>query len=742
MKSSRRMWAGSAALVAGVSAAALVAATGTAAADVTTTTAATGSGGVETQVRKSVSITADPSGEVQNSIMVTQVSSVGNGQTTVQVPIGSPSARNLDGFSPVTIENDTAIFDLSVDGSREERIYNSSSPGPVTVEARATLDGQPIEPAQIVNKTGLLEVTYTMRNTDTQTREITFQDAEGNEQTQTFEVDAPIGGSVEIVLPQGFNEVSAPGANIGGDGRGGTKLSFSPVLFRPLGNPVSSISYQTRITDGTLPQAVFTFLPIVPLENSTIKSTKEAYEGGIATGQQIFEAGVEIGDNLTKLQEGAGELMTGLITAVNGASQLQEGLVAAADGAGALESGLQQIRSQGTDQLASQLAAGIPAAQQLANETRTQLLPGVEQLNQGLEQLQAGVTNLSATVTGSAEYQAQMQMLAAALQGLIDYFDGIKAGATSLAAAASTIVTNPNPNFGNKTLRQVTLEGCVGAVVTAGGDPGTAPVICAGVWDAPGSVTTAMTGLENGLVGGLTQIIDTIENGSGGNPSPMAILSLLQMALPQVVPTILNQVSAQLLGTACGTQGQALNCIVDGVSGTLLPGVQELTAGVQGLPDSLQQAADGAAQIGDAVGQAADGAGQLATGLPAAADGAGQLATGLPDAVDGAGQIADGAGELRERGADELAKSGATAAAGFAEQVAQINAIQAAGLAGAGIPYGKATGPNTTTSGVFQMTLAAAQTPEENNALRYGLAVIALLVAAGLGAAVWRRRSV
>ncbi len=701
MKSSRRTWAGSAALVAGVSAAALVAATGTAAADVTTTSAASGAGGVETQVRKSVSITADPSGEVQNSIMVTQVSSVGNGQTTVQVPIGSPSARNLDGFSPVAIENDTAIFDLSVDGSREERIYNSSSPGPVTVEARATLDGQPIEPAQIVNKTGLLEVTYTIRNTDTQTREITFQDAEGNEQTQSFEVDAPIGGSVEIVLPQGFNEVSAPGASIGGDGRGGTKLSFSPVLFRPLGNPVSSISYQTRITDGTLPQAVFTFLPIVPLDNSTIKSTKEAYEGGIATGQQIFEAGVEIGDNLTKLQEGAGELMTGLVTAVNGASELQSGLL--------------QIQSQGTDRLASQLAAGIPAAQQLANETRTQLLPGVEQLNQGLEQLQAGVTNLSASVTGSAAYQQQMANIETALAGLRLYFLGIedmvineglpelKTQTEGACTQAPTVANDPPFNAG-----------------LSGGQVAAVEAACAAIWATTVNPAIDAKGQE---------LADVIKNGYPPDlPSPLAIIASLETGLPQLVPTILSQVSAQLLGTACGTQGQALNCIVDGVSGTLLPGVQELTAGVQGLPDSLQQAADGAAQIGALLGQAADGAGQLATRLP--------------DAVDGAGQIADGAGELRERGADELAKSGATAAAGFAEQVAQINAIQAAGLAGAGIPYGKATGPNTTTSGVFQMTLTAAQTPEENNALRYGLAVIALLVAAGLGAAVWRRRSV
>ena len=114
------------------------------------------------------------------------------------------------------------------------------------------------------------------------------------------------------MLPQGFNEITAKGASIGGDGWVGPRCPYSLVLFEPLGNRVANFGYQTRITDGTLPQAQFTFLPIVPLENSTIATTKEAYSGGAQTGATIYGAGTEIGDNLLKLQDGAAKLTTGL----------------------------------------------------------------------------------------------------------------------------------------------------------------------------------------------------------------------------------------------------------------------------------------------------------------------------------------------------------------------------------------------------------------------------------------------
>ena len=255
-------------------------------ADSTSTTSSnTAPSSVQTQVRKSVTLSGSPDGTINSSAsaMVTQVSAVGNGQASIQVPVGADSARNLDGFSSVPISGQTATFNLNPNGNEEQRIYTKSS--------NATLNGKPINPGEIVGQTGVLAVNYEVVNTQTEKQTVTYKDAQGNDVTQEVDVAAPIGGTVDIVLPQGFNEITAKGASIGGDGTGATKLSYSLVLFEPLGNRVANFGYQTRIEDGTLPEAKFTFLPIVPLDNSTIATTKEAYTGGAKTGETIYGAG-------------------------------------------------------------------------------------------------------------------------------------------------------------------------------------------------------------------------------------------------------------------------------------------------------------------------------------------------------------------------------------------------------------------------------------------------------------------
>ncbi len=315
--------------------------------------------GIQTTVRKSVTMSGDADGTINQTAMVTQVSAVGEGQTSVSVPIGTDSVRNLDGFGSVPTEGNDAVFNLNVNGSEEQRIYSSATQDVLSVETKVTLDGKPIDAKDVAGKTGVLDVEYTVVNSGTQTETVTYQDAQGNTVTETAEVPLPIGGSVTIVLPQGFNEITATGASVGGDGTGGTKLSYSLVLFTPLGDPVGKFGYQSYITDGTLPEAEFTFLPVIPLENSSAETARKAFEGGASSGTQIYEAGVEIGDNLLKLQDGASQLLTGLSTASDGASQLAAGLNGTAlPGAEKLATGSANL----AEGLNERCCSGCPAA--------------------------------------------------------------------------------------------------------------------------------------------------------------------------------------------------------------------------------------------------------------------------------------------------------------------------------------------------------------------------------------------
>lgn len=676
------------------------------------------SGQISSTVRKSVSVTSDANGAVNNSIMVTQVSSVGKGQTTVNVPVNATSARNLDGFGGTTVNNKEAVFNLNLNGNQEERIMTSSGPGPIEITAEATLDGQPIKPSEVVNKTGVLKVKYTVVNTEKQVVDVATRDEKGNESTEQQEVDAPIGGSVAITLPQGFNEITAPGGTMGGNGQGGTNISYSLVMFKPLGDPVATVEYESRISNGTLPAAEFTMVPIVPMENSTIKTARSSFETGVQTGDKIADAGKQIGD-------GAGELGTGIATAADGASQLAEGLNGKLlPGANALAAGADKLASGITGTLqpgANELAAGIngtlkPGANQLADalaagaKAAPELVDGAKAVNDGVQQLNAGVNTTIAP--NPAPLKTIAALVAAGvleLKGNIDNteIDDLKDGAelyeagsapagVALGNLENACKAGPTPPLTCEAL----ADGVAGLI--AGGDLLAAGTIT--LTDLLISQRPSVAQLSQGATGVSDALNDKIGPG----------LAQLAAGTPALVEGAEGAVSG--LEQAAAGAGQ----LADGINDKVAPGASQLADGIN---DTLAPGA----------GQLADGANQLADGVPAAADGASQLAAGLPAAVEGAGKLSDGGKQLEAQG---------QAAAGqFASQVNGIDAAQQLGVEGVGIPNGgKATGENVTTTGAYGITLQAAKTPEQNNGLRFGLAALALIIAGGAGTVIYRRR--
>ncbi|NQU37439.1 MAG: hypothetical protein HQ526_07595, partial [Actinobacteria bacterium] len=140
---------------------------------------------------------------------------------------------------------------------------------------------------------------------------------------------------------------------------------------------------------------------------------------------------------------------------------------------------------------------------------------------------------------------------------------------------------------------------------------------------------------------------------------------------------------------------------------------------------------------------AGDGSQTLADGLVTAGDGASQLAEGLPAAVDGIAQAEAGAEQLRVEGSEKLSETGAAGQATYAAQLGQVAALQQVGLAGTALPYGlaTATGGTVNTSGVYQLTLAAAPSGS-SNAMVFGLAALGLIAGGAVGVWAYRRRTV
>ena len=87
-------------------------------------------------------------------------------------------------------------------------------------------------------------------------------------------------GSLTTVLPANFVDVTSNEANMAGDGRGQTKMSFTMTLFGPIGEPVSEFGYSATVSDGLIPDATISALPVSPLDSTSFKGGAASYKGG------------------------------------------------------------------------------------------------------------------------------------------------------------------------------------------------------------------------------------------------------------------------------------------------------------------------------------------------------------------------------------------------------------------------------------------------------------------------------
>ncbi len=179
------------------------------------------------------------------------------------------------------------------------------------------------------------------------------------------------------------------GANAAGDGKGGTKLSYTMTLLAPLASDTVELGYTAEVVDAVAPDASVSALPVNPLDNPTLSNAASSYKGGAETGEKLAAGASTIDSNLLKLRDGASDLLAGLIKLRDGADKLSTGLQEEAapgarklaDGAGDLNDGLGEL-----DAGAGKLADGT---QDLRDGTG-ELSDGAGQLNDGAGKLAAG----------------------------------------------------------------------------------------------------------------------------------------------------------------------------------------------------------------------------------------------------------------------------------------------------------------------------------------------------------------
>ncbi len=386
--------------------------------------APTAAADVDVTNTETVRVDLHPDGEVNQARVYDQLDLTGSGSVDLRNPVTTEGLRNLDGFGGTDTEDGEAVLETDVDGEQRRRtVSDFAGDLPLSVSVEYRLDGEVVDAEDVVGESGELEVRYRVVNETGEPREVEYDDGTGTIVTAEEEVYVPMVGTMTTTLPSEFTSVTSGEANMAGDGRGGTRLTYALTLFPPIGSAEQEFGYTAVIEDGVIPRATLSALPVSPLDSPTYATGVAGYEGGIESGVALTEGALTIDENLLRLRDGASDLLGGLIQLRDGAQELSTGLSGqAAPGARELADGLGEQLAPG----AQELRAG---ADEFYRGVNGELAPGAGQLADGAGVLADGLA--SQLVPGAGELADGGEELAAGLQGQL------APGASQLAEGAS-----------------------------------------------------------------------------------------------------------------------------------------------------------------------------------------------------------------------------------------------------------------------------------------------------------------
>lgn len=504
---------------------------------------------VHTAVTRAVLSQGDANGEISRSTLITQIQVDGSGQTSFSVPApDGATPKDMDAFGGPTVEDGSAQYNLDVDGAqlmRTSQTYNTDDL-PVTVEVSATLDGQSIEPADLAGNDGLATLTYTLTNLTAEPTEVSYEDAAGKTVTKTEEIPTPMAGSLSFVFDSSWTEITSEESDtVAQNGSAGTTVGATVALMAPpAGETQAEVTIEGRVESAVVPPADIKVAIIDPLTTGAGESG-EALAKTTSEGLTTLYDGMEL---LASPTEGLGFLATGLGTAVTGADKIANGV---ADTLG-----------PGVSQLSEGLGTADAGANEIASGVSGTLVPGVDELVVQLE-------DLPSTVTSSAEFKQ-----------ITDGFDTLN-GAVGGVKDALGVFSTKGP----------------GQYLKANGD-------------IDKSKTTAARTLWSLIYGvrakdvpsGSPTNVPSEDTGGLTNPDCKPLTAPKDPSNPCGAFQIVETVSDKLIGVPGEpTSGvnAALQAVVDGVDGLLIPGVDQV---ISGLDTAAIPGVDGSKLAVDTIG--------------------------------------------------------------------------------------------------------------------------------------------
>ncbi|WP_116948522.1 hypothetical protein [Jiangella endophytica] len=698
---------------------------------------------------ETVQVYLNPDGGVDRARVYDQLDLTGSGSVDLRNPVTTDGLRNLDGFGGTDTEDGEALLQTDVDGEQRRRtVSDFAGELPLSVSVEYRLDGEVVDAGDVVGESGELEVRYRVVNETGEPREIEYDDGTGTMVSAEEDVYVPMVGTMTTTLPPSFTSVSSGEANMGGDGRGGTRLTYALTLFPPIGSAEQEFGYTAVIEDGVIPRATLSALPVSPLDSPTYATGVAGYEGGIDSGIALTEGAQTIDENLLRLRDGAADLLGGLIQLRDGAQELSTGLSdQAAPGARELADGLGDQLAPG----ARELQAGAQVFYQGVNG---ELAPGAAQLSEGAGVLAEGlaerlVPGAGQLADGGAELAEGLRgRLAPGANQLADGASDAADGAGQLAEGLETAGDRAPELIGG--LEQVGSgldrvdAGLTRLYDGVGGLPEQAQPLVdgiarlrAGIGDVDdgetllGGLETIRVGLEERAVPALQQMAEGVYHESASEPGAYQRLGCAVVVLQDIAdrktsgfgPPCYTPEQAVLLNTARPTLGYDVDVITDQVLAGLRDQLADGRGALANPDDPMDQdtlygglnTLEAALTSGDGVlrgllrlqcglsNRSTDVCDRdepgLLQGLNLLDDGVGQLVSGVVGSVQG------GIGQPDDLPADETLRGGVN---GLSDGVDQIIA-----------------GGNALVSGLMQLTDGAHQLHDGNLRISEGAGELA-----------------
>ena len=318
--------------------------------------------------------------------------------------------------------------------------------------AAPAADALPITMAITGSQAGGVRTTnYHVENTTSKTEDLQITQPDGSVKTVQQTVQTPYVAQLHVSVPASLTDVVAPGAEVVANADGSRELTWSMVLFSPVGSPISEVSFTSKGSGA--PTARLDSVAVSPNGTAGLGATGQAANAALAGNGTLGALTAGANDGLTKLAAGVGQIVAGLEAVKSGAGQLRTGLAAGADGTNQLAAGLHSAHT-GSGQLASGLGQIAGGTGKVAGGTDL-LHHGTGQLVGGLAKAAAGSDQL---VNGSQDLATGAGLTAAGAASLSTGLNDIRAG---VGALPGTLAKDPGFQLLKGTI--AALEAAIGS---------------------------------------------------------------------------------------------------------------------------------------------------------------------------------------------------------------------------------------------------------------------------------------